>query len=111
MQHTTHTPPTLDHVLAVIGKDRFVRQFDLPFDQWDLTPREMLRIKVGSHGEMGVYLVDSEYAGITLTDVTVECECGELFSDRLLSRAQAQYDAHIGRAAVSHTHTAEILAG
>lgn len=111
MHYTTNTPLDLDHVLTVIGKDRFVAQFHLPVEEWDITPYESARLKAGPHGSLGVYFVDSDYMGIQLTDVVVQCECGEQFADRLLSQAQAKHDAHSGYVAASHVHTAQVLEG
>lgn len=111
MHYTTHTPLSLDRVLDVIGKDRFVAQFHLPVDQWDLTPVEIARLATTAHKALGVYLVDSDYMGIEFSEFIVECECGEKFTARLLSQAQAQHDAHSGYVAESHVHTAQLLEG
>lgn len=111
MHYTTTTPLSLDHVLDVIGKDRFVAQFHMPIEEWDITPYESARLKAGPHGALGVYLVDSDYMGIEFSEFTVECECGEKFTARLLSQAQALHDAHTGYVAPSHTHTAQLLEG
>lgn len=111
MHYTTSTPLDLDHVLAVIGKDRFIAQFHLPVEEWDITPYESARLKAGPHGSLAVYFVDTDYMGIEFTEVVVECECGEQFADRLLSQAQRKHDDHSGYVAASHVHTAEILAG
>ena len=111
MHYTTTTPLSLDHVLDVIGKDRFVAQFHMPIEEWDITPYESARLKVGPHGAIGVYLVDSTYMGFDMSEFIVECECGDKFAARLLSQAQAQHDAHSGYVAASRVHTAELLEG
>lgn len=111
MQYTTTTPLSLDHVLDVIGKDRFVENFHLPISEWGLTEHECARLKAGPHGQIGVYLVDSEYMGMPFSEIIVQCECGAQFADRLLSGAQRQHDEHTGYVAQSHVHTADILEG
>lgn len=111
MQYTTVTPPSLDHVLTVIGKDRFIAQFDTPMHEWDLTPNEIARIKAGPHGQLAVYFLDTEYMGFPFTEVVIECECGQKFAERLLSEAQRQHDAHTGYIPESHIHTAQLLEG
>jgi len=110
MHYTSTTPtlPDLDHVIAVIGLDRLLANLGKPVAEWGLTPDECERIRRGPHGQRGVYFLDSEYYGFTVQEWSVECECGTVFADRLLSNAMSAYDAHAGTV-VSHVHTAQLL--
>lgn len=111
MQYSSTTPyiPDIDHVIAVIGKERFAANLGKPVTDWGLTDDECARIKRGPHGEKRVYILDSEWYGQSFSDWVVECECGLEFPNRLLSRALDAHDRHAGVAAVSHVHTRELL--
>jgi hypothetical protein len=108
MHYTSTTPPDLDHVLNVIGQDRFIANFGSPVSEWGLTEEECERIKHGSHGQRAVYLLDKEVWGFRSAEWHVECECGVSFSDRLLSVALKGHDDHTGNT-ISHTMTAQLL--
>lgn len=110
---TTPTMPDLDHVIAVLGLERFSAYVGpamqgVPVSEWGLTDREIARIAAGPHGQIGVYLLDNDYYGFAVQEWTVECECGATFSDRLLSNAMRGHDDHAGHH-VSHIHTADLL--
>ena len=109
MNYRTETPLDVEHVIAVIGHERLLSLFHLPVSEWGLTDREITRIKAGPHGYIAVYLVNDEFMGFPLDEMTVECECGDKFAARLLSHAMREYDTHAGNAPISHTITAEML--
>lgn len=110
MHYSSQTPyvPDPAHVMSVMGVERFIACFDKPVADWGLTPDECAAILRGPHGQKAVYILDTDYYGFTVQDWIVECQCGESFTNRLLSRSLAAYDAHAGTA-VSHVHTADML--
>lgn len=109
MQYTTETPLDLDHVLTVIGKDRFMQHFHKPIADWGLTDNEIARLRVGPHGEIATYLVTRDLWGFDESVMVVECECGEKFEDRLLSSAMTAHDDHAGKAKHNWAITADML--
>ena len=111
MEYSTTTPYTPDpaHVMSVMGTERFINCFDKPVSEWGLTREECAAILRGPHGQKDVYLLDTTYYGFNIALMCVECACGEKFTDRLLSRAVAAHDAHVGYVAPSHVHTAQML--
>lgn len=102
--------PDIDHVVRVIGKERFAACLSLPVADWGLTPDEIAAIRRGPHGKRAVYPVDGEYMGFETSEWVVACECGITFTHMLLSNAQREHDDHAGTA-VSHIHTADMLDG
>lgn len=111
MQYTSTTPLPIDpdHVVNVLGRDRFTRCLALPVSEWGLTTDEIERLKRGPHGQKSVYILDTEYMGFTVSLWQIECECGHKITDRLVSHALRAHDTHAGIAATSHIHTAEML--
>jgi len=111
MHYSRSTPLDLDldHVVNVIGIERFAANLDKPVTDWGLTVDECDRIRRGPHGARYVYLLDVAYFGTVTSDWTIECECGQQFAHRLLSGVMAKHDAHAGTAKVSHIHTADML--
>lgn len=111
MNHHSHTPLDLDHVLHVIGKHRFISQLHLPVADWDLTPDEIDRLKRGPHHARFTLAHDTEAFGIVHTLWEVECDCGATFTNRLLSAAIRAHEdhAHLDHVNVRPVHTADIL--
>jgi len=117
----SNTMLDIDHVIEVVGKQRFTDALRLTNWEYNniflpsLTPNETLRLHAGRHGEIAVYLVDTEIpwddAIFTISEFIIDCECGERFTSRLLSLAQEKHDNHAGRVPVSHIHTAQLLEG
>lgn len=111
MQHTSHTPPPLDHVIAVIGHDRFTANFHKPIEEWDLTADECDRIAKGPHHAHSITLVETESFGFADAYWQVRCECGNTYTGRLYSDAIRVHEDHAHIAPISHVHTREILEG
>jgi hypothetical protein len=117
----SNTTLDINHVIEVVGEQRFIDALQLPDDEFhsvflrSLTPNETARLNAGPHGRIAVYLVDTEIpwddAIFTISEFIIDCECGERFTSRLLSLAQEKHDNHSGRVAVSHVHTAQLLEG
>jgi hypothetical protein len=116
MHYTSTTPftPDLDHVILVLGIQRFAGYVGpamqgVPVSEWGLTEHEIARIAAGPHGSVGVYLVDSQYAGFDTSEWVVFCECGHTSGHRLLSQAQAAHDDHANVVRAPRIHTADML--
>lgn len=109
MHYTTQTPINPDHIIDVIGIERFIANFDKPPAEWGLTPDECAAILRGPHGQKALYFLDSEYMGLDISEWVVDCQCGKQFTDRLVSVALRAYETHAEIAPTSHIHTAEML--
>lgn len=113
MQHTTSTPLDIDHVIAVIGRQRFIDNFHLPMEEWGLTDREMARL---AHPEIDHAVVRwyshtvELFEGHPVEFIVAECSCGQSVEGVTYREVYSQHDRHTGWQAV-HVHTADMLEG